>query len=122
MRPIEDNDNTREMVRTMLQLWHHDVREASDGVCGLEIAQELHPEVALIDLGLPGIDGYEVARRLRVAQPRGLRLIALTGYGLPKDAQQARGACFDAHLVKPVHSVRLASVLATRPREPDPGP
>src|SRR5262245_59298694 len=120
MRPIEDNDDAREMLRIMLQLWHHDVREASDGVCGLEIAQEVHPEGALIDLGLLGIDGYEVARRLRVAQPRGLRLIAPTGYGSPKDAQEAWEAGFDGHLVKPVHPDRLATMLATRPREPDP--
>jgi len=120
---IEDNDDAREMLRTMLELWHHEVREASDGVRGVEIARDFRPDVALIDVGLPGIDGYEVARRLRAADSsRGLRLIALTGYGLPTDAQRAREAGFDAHLVKPAHPDRLAAMLATRPREPDPRP
>ena len=120
---IEDNDDVRQTLRSMLELWGHEVREASDGARGLETAREFRPDVALIDVGLPGIDGHEVARRLRTAEPsKGLRLIALTGYGLPKDAQRAREAGFDAHLVKPVHPDRLAAMLATRPREPDPSP
>src|SRR5262249_52707539 len=96
---IEDNDDARQTLRSMLELWGHEVREASDGARGLETATEFRPDVALIDVGLPGIDGHEVARRLRAAEPsKGLRLIALTGYGLPKDAQEAREAGFDAHL------------------------
>jgi len=120
---IEDNDDVRHTLRSMLELWGHEVREASDGARGLETAREFRPDVALIDVGLPGIDGHEVARRLRTAEPsRGPRLIALTGFGLPKDAERAREAGFDAHLVKPVHPDRLAAMLATRPREPDPSP
>jgi CheY-like chemotaxis protein len=73
----------------------------------------LEPDLALVDIGLPGIDGYEVARRLR-EHPAGrrLRLVALTGYGLPEDRERSRRAGFDLHLVKPVDPARLAELLA----------
>jgi CheY-like chemotaxis protein len=109
---VEDNADARETLRIMLELWHHTVHEAADGPSGLEAAKEFQPDVALIDVGLPGLDGYEVARRLRAGGAR-LRLIAITGYGLSKDAVRAREAGFDAHLVKPVHPDQLAEILAT---------
>jgi CheY-like chemotaxis protein len=73
------------------------------------------PDVALIDIGLPGLDGYQVARALRAAEGRRIRLIALTGYGQPEDRQRALDAGFDAHLVKPVDVDELARVLAEEP-------
>jgi PAS domain S-box-containing protein len=110
---VEDNDDAREMLRTMLELSHHTVRAAADGPTGIEAALEFQPDIALVDLGLPGLDGYEVARYLRASGgAKRLRLIALTGYGLPKDVMRAQEAGFDAHLVKPVHPDRLAEILA----------
>jgi len=110
---VEDNDDAREMLQTMLELLHHTVRAARDGPTGIEAALEFQPDVALVDVGLPGLDGYEVARYLRASGgEKRPRLIALTGYGLPKDAIRAREAGFDAHLVKPVHPDRLAQILA----------
>jgi len=112
---VEDNADARETLRTMLEFWHHTVREAADGPSGIEAAQEFQPDIALIDVGLPGLDGYQVARHLRASGGApGLRLIAITGYGLSKDALRAREAGFDAHLVKPVHPDRLAEILASQ--------
>jgi CheY-like chemotaxis protein/anti-sigma regulatory factor (Ser/Thr protein kinase) len=110
---VEDNDDAREMLRTLLELWHHTVREATDGPSGIEAALRFQPDVAIIDVGLPGLDGYAVTRYLRAsAGTKRTRLIALTGYGSPKDALRAREAGFDAHLVKPVDPGRLAEILA----------
>jgi PAS domain S-box-containing protein len=117
---VEDNHDAREMLRTMLELWHHTVREAADGPSAIEVALEFKPDIAIVDVGLPGLDGYEVARHLRASPgAQGLRLIALTGYGLSKDAERARAAGFDAHLVKPVHPDRLMEILGLKPRSPD---
>jgi CheY-like chemotaxis protein len=117
---VEDNHDAREMLRTMLELWHHIVREAADGPSAIEVALQFKPDIAIVDVGLPGLDGYEVARHLRAsAGAQGLRLIALTGYGLSTDAERAREAGFDAHLVKPVHPDRLLEILAMKERSPD---
>jgi PAS domain S-box-containing protein len=113
---VEDNDDARETLRTLLELWHHTVEEATDGPSGIEAALRFEPDAAIIDVGLPGLDGYEVARHLRAsAGGKHMRLVALTGYGTPKDAARAREAGFDAHLVKPVDPGRLAEVLAMEP-------
>ena len=110
---IEDNDDTRQMLHAALELSGHVVREARDGATGLALAGEARPDVALIDIGLPDFDGYEVARRLRAA-PEGRRmgLIALTGYGQAEDQQRAYDAGFDAHLTKPVAPEQLKHVMA----------
>jgi signal transduction histidine kinase len=110
---IEDNDDSRHMLRELILLLGHEVYEAVDGVTGVSTALSLEPDLALVDVGLPGIDGYEVARRLR-EHPVGrrLRLVALTGYGLPEDRERARTAGFDLHLVKPVDPARIAELLA----------
>ena len=110
---IEDNDDTRQMLHEVLEMSGHVVREARDGASGLALAGEARPDVALIDIGLPDFDGYEVARRLRAA-PGGRRmgLIALTGYGQAEDQQRAYDAGFDAHLTKPVAPERLKQVMA----------
>jgi len=110
---IEDNDDSRQMLRELIRLLGHEVYEAVDGVTGVSSALTLEPDLALVDIGLPGIDGYEVARRLR-EHPAGRRLllVALTGYGLPEDRERSRSAGFDLHLVKPVDPARLAQLLA----------
>ncbi|MES2831810.1 MAG: response regulator [Pseudomonadota bacterium] len=101
---IEDNEDGRDMMATMLSGYGHDVLEAADGIEGLRIAASGRPDIALVDIGLPSIDGYEVARRLRANPDTSeIRLIALTGYGLAEDQRRAIDAGFDLHLVKPVN-------------------
>jgi PAS domain S-box-containing protein len=116
---IEDNDDSREMLRSLLELSGHIVTEASNGPSGIEAALGAHPDIAFVDIGLPGFDGYEVARRLRAApETKGLRLIAVTGYGLPGDNQRAREAGFDAYLTKPINGEKVAEIFATVQRAP----
>jgi signal transduction histidine kinase len=110
---IDDNSDMRTTLRMLLKLGGHHVDEAADGVQGLELLLRLRPDVAFIDLGLPGRDGYEVARAIRRA-PGGqsLYLVALTGYGQPQDRQRGLEAGFNAYLVKPVYQSDLVRVLA----------
>ena len=109
---IEDDDDTRTMLQAALEFSGHAVREARDGTSGLALAAESLPDVAVIDLGLPDIDGLEVARRLRSTQgKRRLSLVALTGFGGPADQRRALDAGFDVHLTKPVTHDRLKRVI-----------
>jgi signal transduction histidine kinase/CheY-like chemotaxis protein len=110
---VEDNDDARESLRLLLELDGHDVMAAVSGEDGLDHAQSREFAIALVDIGLPGIDGFEVARRLRAtARGADLRLVAISGYGQPVDRKRAQAAGFDAHLVKPVDTEHLRSVLA----------
>jgi PAS domain S-box-containing protein len=109
---VEDSRDGREMLRYMLEHAGHEVHEAADGPGGVDTILKVVPDVALVDLGLPALDGYEVARRVRADHAgRAVRLVALTGYGLPDDLKRSRGAGFDAHLVKPVDPVKLAAAI-----------
>jgi signal transduction histidine kinase/ActR/RegA family two-component response regulator len=109
---IEDNDDAREALREALELAGHKIFEAGSGASGVESALANRPDVALIDIGLPGFDGYEVARRIRSAsEAQGMRLIALTGYGSPEDRRKAEQAGFDTHLVKPLDFDELSELL-----------
>ena len=116
---IEDNEDGREMMTMMLDCYGYQVRAAEDGLRGLDAVREFRPDLALVDIGLPGIDGYEVARRLR-ADPdtRHIKLIALTGYGLAEDLARVMAAGFDRHLVKPVGIEQLMETIASCMREP----
>ncbi|MDR2877816.1 MAG: response regulator [Chromatiales bacterium] len=109
---IEDNADSRVMLGELLKLWGHWPDLAADGHAGIEAAERMLPDVALIDIGLPGIDGYEVARQIR-ALPGGAStyLVALTGYGQPDDRRRCLEAGFDAHLIKPVKMEELLRVL-----------
>jgi PAS domain S-box-containing protein len=110
---VEDNDDARESLRLLLESLGHRVIEAGDGERGLALALHHQPEVVLIDLGLPELDGYEVARALRSsAIGKTAALIAVTGYGQVDDRRRSKEAGFDAHLVKPVSQGVLASLLA----------
>jgi len=112
---IEDNADARESLQAVLTLDGHEVHEAADGEEGLQVAERTKPDVVLVDIGLPRIDGYEVARRLRSLQKSlGVqwRLIALTGYGQPEDLRRAEEAGFDSHLVKPVFPMALQRAMA----------
>jgi signal transduction histidine kinase len=116
---IEDNDDGREMMATMLSTFGYPVQQAADGIEGVQMATANAPDVALVDIGLPGIDGYEVARRLRKdPETRNIRLIALTGYGLAEDQRRVLEAGFDLHLVKPVDIRLLLDALGERAEQP----
>jgi signal transduction histidine kinase/CheY-like chemotaxis protein len=110
---VEDNDDARESLRMLLESLGHRVLEAGDGQHGLALALHHRPEVVLIDLGLPGLDGYEVARALRASPGcEATALIAVTGYGQADDRRRSKEAGFDAHLVKPVSQSLLSSLIA----------
>jgi CheY-like chemotaxis protein len=110
---VEDNDDAREALRMLLELDGHVIEAAAEGVQALEIVRAKDPDVALVDIGLPGIDGYEVARRARAVDAKRPFLIALTGYGQPEDRRRAAEAGFDSMLVKPVDPSALSDLLAT---------
>jgi CheY-like chemotaxis protein len=111
---VEDNRDARTTLRMLLTLAHgHSVLEADDGSSAIELALDERPDVALIDLGLPGLDGVEVARRIRAELGRdGIFLVALTGYGDREDRVRTEEAGFDVHFVKPVDTAALAKVLS----------
>jgi len=110
---IEDNDDTREVLKYMLEVEGARVETADSGHEGLRAAERIHPEVVLCDIGLPDIDGLEVARLLRRQQDlAATRLIALTGYGRAEDARRALEAGFETHLTKPINLEQLLTLLA----------
>jgi CheY-like chemotaxis protein/two-component sensor histidine kinase len=110
---VEDNRDSRETLRMVLELQGHRVVEAADGETGVRLAVTEAPDVVLIDIGLPDIDGYEVAARIRRRLGAGIRLIAQSGYADDDARQRAEQAGFDAHLVKPVEVKRLSALLAS---------
>jgi signal transduction histidine kinase/ActR/RegA family two-component response regulator len=110
---VEDNPDVAESLQMVLELLGHDVRCASDGVAGLSAAHAERPDLMLIDIGLPGMDGYEVARSLRREDGfRGVVLVALTGYGTDEDKARSLAAGYDHHLVKPINLEALRSVVS----------
>src|SRR5262245_50489297 len=110
---VEDNADAAFTLVELLRLWGHEVEVVHDGPAAVGAASRFHPGVILLAIGLPGMDGYEVARRLRAApETRGALLVAVTGYGQDSDRARARAAGFDHHLVKPVDLNRLRRLLA----------
>ena len=101
------------MLHEVLAMQGHAVVDAPDGASGVALAAETRPDIAIVDIGLPDIDGYEVARLIRMQARRRVALIALTGYGQPEDQRRARDAGFDLHLVKPVSVERLDHAIAS---------
>ena len=108
---VEDNEDALAALRSLLELDGHTVWSESDGLAGLSAVLAQRPDVAVIDIGLPGIDGYELAKRSRAGGYAG-RMIALSGYGQDRDVQQALKSGFDAHLVKPVDPTALRRAMA----------
>jgi CheY-like chemotaxis protein len=99
---VEDDEDTRLVLEETLQDLGHVVMAANDGQSALELARTMRPEVAIVDIGLPKMDGYEIARRLRLTSEGGsMKLIALSGYGRENDLKRSVEAGFDVHLVKP---------------------
>jgi CheY-like chemotaxis protein len=115
---IDDTEDNREMLRILLTLEGYQVGAASDGASGIEYAIAYRPDVIIIDIGLPELDGYEVARRLRAPTfPYRPRLVALTGYGQPEHRRRAEEAGFDVHLAKPATPEALRAAIGPgRPR------
>jgi signal transduction histidine kinase len=112
---VDDHHDAADSLATLLRLLGHEVRVAYDGAAGLEAARAFRPDVAVLDLGMPGMDGIELGSRLRrETELRDILLIALTGYGRDDDRQRSRAAGFDAHLVKPVDVAALNTLLAQR--------
>jgi PAS domain S-box-containing protein len=110
---VDDNVDAAESLAMLLRLGRHEVRTAHDGPTALGVAGEFRPEVVLLDLGLPQMDGFEVARRLRgQAEMRATLLVALTGYGQEEDRRKSREAGFDWHMVKPLDRDALMKLLA----------
>jgi CheY-like chemotaxis protein len=110
---VEDHPDARESLRLLLEFWGHQVEVAADGLRGIQVALAWKPEVAIVDIGLPLLDGYEVARRVRAALRDAVFLIALTAYGSPEDRQRAYEAGFDVHLTKPADPGEIRPLLAS---------
>jgi CheY-like chemotaxis protein len=111
---VDDNRDSAESLALYLDLLGHTVRTAHDGNEALSAAAAFHPEIVLLDIGLPGQNGYEVARRIRSHDwGRNLLLIAITGWGQDEDKRRARENGFDVHLTKPVDPQAVAELLST---------
>jgi len=110
---VDDNTDAAESLAELLEIMGHEVRTAHDGAAGVEVAAAFRPDVVLMDLGMPKLNGYDAARRIR-ATPWGREpfLVALTGWGTDDDRQRTRDAGFDRHLVKPVDPSALTKMLA----------
>jgi PAS domain S-box-containing protein len=112
---VEDNEDTREVLRELLEMWGHRVEVAEDGFKGVKLFPELRPHVALVDLGLPGMDGFQVARKIRESEGgKDVFLVALTGYS-GEHRTQAVEAGFNLHIVKPVNPDELEQLLVRLP-------
>ncbi len=111
---VEDDLDSREGLKNLLEIWGHSVDLADNGRDGIEQAILHRPAVALIDIGLPGLDGYQVARRIRAALGSSeMFLVAITGYADAGERARALENGFDAHLPKPIDFSRLSSLLET---------
>jgi two-component system CheB/CheR fusion protein len=110
---VDDNRDVVESLVHLLNHWGHETRMAFDGQTAVELVRAFRPDAVILDLGMPGLTGYEIARRIR--QSPGLdavRLIALTGFGQDEDRRRSREAGFDYHLVKPVDPLVLQPLLS----------
>ena len=110
---VDDNVDAAESMSALLEIWGHEAHACHDGPTALKAVARLRPDTVLLDIGLPGMDGYEVARRLRADADSPVRLLAaLTGYGQEQDRERSAAAGFDIHLTKPVDPARLRALLA----------
>ncbi len=113
---VEDNHDAAELMALLLEFQGHQVRRAHDGIEALRLAEAFRPEIVLLDIGLPQLDGYEVAERVRAMPGPQPMLVALTGWGRESDLRRSDAAGFDAHLVKPIDPDTLTALLADLPR------
>lgn len=98
---VDDNVDSAEMLSVLVGLHGHQTRTAHDGDAALQAYREFEPDLALLDIGLPGMNGYDVARELRRSGATSCRLVAITGWGQEDDRRRARAAGFDCHVTKP---------------------
>ena len=111
---VDDNVDAADSLGVLLGIWGHDVKIAHDGAAALAVARAFDPELVFLDIGLPDMNGYEVARRLRhEAGLASAKTIALSGYGAERDRLRSKEAGFDLHLVKPVDPQSLSGVIAS---------
>lgn len=108
---VDDNQDAANTLDSLLQSLGHTTQVAFDGPAALQAAEEFHPDVVLLDIGMPGMNGYDVARRLRSQPGQHLKIIAITGWGSDEDRARSRDAGFDRHLVKPVNEIELREAL-----------
>lgn len=109
---VEDHEESRFVFRTVLELAGWEVDETASGEEGLAIARHRHPEVVVLDISLPGLDGWEITRRLKAEHAeRGLRVLAVTAHGLDEDRERSKEAGCDGYLVKPIDPQRLRAEL-----------
>lgn len=110
---VDDNEDAAESMATMLEMYGHEVRTAFDGEAGVAAAGEFRPQVAFLDLGMPKVNGYDAARRIRAeGWGKDVLLVALTGWGSDDDKRKCEEAGFDRHLTKPVSPQALTKLLA----------
>lgn len=119
---VDDHADSAEGLALLLRMQGHEARTVDDGIAALTLARTFHPEIILLDIGLPGMNGYEVAKRLREEHSNTLRLVAVTGYGQEEDRRLASAAGFDHLLVKPISAEALDTILVTPEavRHPEP--
>ncbi len=112
---VDDNEDAVVFLAKLLAIYGYEVRHTTSGADALQVGAAFEPQTVVLDLGMPGMDGFETARRLK-QEPwgEGIRIIALTGWGQPEDLQRTRTAGFDAHLVKPLEIERLLALLKSQ--------
>ena len=114
MLVVDDNVDAAKVLRELLTFAGHEVSLAHDGPAALAAAAGALPDLVLLDIGLPGMDGYAVAARLRATGHAGMALVALSGYGTEDDIRRSRDAGFDHHLVKPIDFAQLRRIVLGR--------
>ena len=115
---VDDSEDARDSLQMLLGIDGHRVDVAADGPAALQALSQEVPDVAFLDIGMPGMDGYELARQIRALYRQRVSLIAMTGYGQPEDVRRAMDAGFDAHLIKPADLDSLNALLAKIARRP----
>ena len=108
---MDDNVDAAETLNALLKTLGHETRVVYEGKEALGAFDEFRPGIVLLDIGLPGVNGYEIARRIRARQPAGVKIVAVTGWGQPADRQQSAQAGFDLHLVKPIDEQMLRQAI-----------
>jgi signal transduction histidine kinase/ActR/RegA family two-component response regulator len=116
---VEDNQDVRDLLRLKLRRLGHEVHAVADGIAGVQSIVENKPDLALVDIGLPGLDGYEVAAKVRESMGRGVMLVAVSGFGQPEDKRKAIDAGFDEHITKPAEVSDIENLLSRLPPRPE---